>query len=600
MNVEYLCQQTTARKILKALEKVKGPPDGHEGAPLNSTYERAIETINQQPKTKNLAFNTLSWIVNARGALTVNELLLAVSVQQNTYELDDLDFPDRAVLLDACAGLVAIEKQTVAIKPDTVPRDTIRLAHYTVRDYLLEKSVLHEDANFKLAMACTTFLSLDVFSQPNNDWDLIEARLNRYPFLKYAASALFFHLKKCDMDLSADFFLKFLGSPGNIQSWHEVRAWLKEAGQLHEPISHKLAPLPLHIASELGHSVAVYRLLEAGADISAQDPSGRTALCVAAEAGHEAIVRILLEKGAKISADSFGWTALHTAAEAGHEAVVRVFLEEGADISAVDLKSQTALNIAAGKGHEAVVKILLEKGIQVSTVDSEGRTALHRAAEGGKQEVSRLLLENGADVSVRDAYHQTALHIAASEGEVAVIKLLLENGATISAQDSNGQTALHRAAYRGYEATVRLLIREGADVSASNSKGETALHRAVMLYRRAPIKQKKAVAEVLLANGACVSAVDLAGNTPLHTASRAGVDTFVSLLLEKGADLSYQNNAGYSALGVARLRYDLVNDLPGIQTVIGLLESAAYEYSFRRRENLRVDTTNFQSMGGWQ
>ena len=59
-------------------------------------------------------------------------------------------------------------------------------------------------------------------------------------------------------------------------------------------------------------------LLEKGADVNANYPSGVTALIWASREGHLNVVKLLLEKGADVNArDKFGRTALMMAAQWG-------------------------------------------------------------------------------------------------------------------------------------------------------------------------------------------------------------------------------------------------------------------------------------------
>lgn len=91
------------------------------------------------------------------------------------------------------------------------------------------------------------------------------------------------------------------------------KAWLEER-----------AFLALVIAAHRGHEKLVKRLIEAGTDLNACTPCGRTALHVAASQGHGNIVDILLEKGADIDAeDDDGSTALSIAAKFNHKSCER-------------------------------------------------------------------------------------------------------------------------------------------------------------------------------------------------------------------------------------------------------------------------------------
>ncbi|KAI5839830.1 hypothetical protein DFP73DRAFT_529660 [Morchella snyderi] len=98
----------TAKRIVKVLEKLKSSPTGDK--PLDPTYDRIMENIDRQPKTSELAIKVLSWIVKAQRPLTIEEIQWAVSIEPNEYELDALDIPDRASILESCGSRVFTKK----------------------------------------------------------------------------------------------------------------------------------------------------------------------------------------------------------------------------------------------------------------------------------------------------------------------------------------------------------------------------------------------------------------------------------------------------------------------------------------------------------
>ena len=68
--------------------------------------------------------------------------------------------------------------------------------------------------------------------------------------------------------------------------------------------------------------------------------------------GHLHIVRASIAAGADVSAtDKEGWTALHVAARWGHLTVVQALIQAGAGVSATDKDGRTALHLAAREGH---------------------------------------------------------------------------------------------------------------------------------------------------------------------------------------------------------------------------------------------------------
>lgn len=71
----------------------------------------------------------------------------------NRYYLDELDLPDKTTLIDVCTGLVTLDEDM----------GTVRLAHYTVQEYLLKNGIVPQDADTKLALTCITLLTFDAF-----------------------------------------------------------------------------------------------------------------------------------------------------------------------------------------------------------------------------------------------------------------------------------------------------------------------------------------------------------------------------------------------------------------------------------------------------
>lgn len=329
-HIEYLCQQPTGKQILVELEKISN--FSSQERPLDPTYEKTMETLQLQSRScVNLAFKVLLWLIKAQRTLTVSEIQTAVSIEPERYELETIDLPDRIAILDMCAGFVTIDESN----------DTIRLAHPTVQDYLLRSSVVPPGADSKLAIACTTFLSSEVFAQGACDSDsALRTRRSLHPFLDYAAKSLSFHLQACKEDLPTQLVLRFLGNPGIISSYLQAVHASPDKSTQNSEIpgeggynSYPKGQSPLHVAAALGHC-SVVRLLLEGVDIGTIDSKGRTAIHVAASEGHEAVVMLLLQKGANpFIADSDGITAFTWAERKGLHSIVQAMVRKRADFS---------------------------------------------------------------------------------------------------------------------------------------------------------------------------------------------------------------------------------------------------------------------------
>jgi uncharacterized protein len=177
-----------------------------------------------------------------------------------------------------------------------------------------------------------------------------------------------------------------------------------------------------------------------GADVSAKDDRGETALTQAAQFAMKhnttPMVEALLGKGADVSGptDPKGLTPLMHAANGNAPGVARALLTriDPRDVDRRSSRGRTALLIGASVGAADVVRLLLEKGAQVDGLDEEGKTPLIHAAGRrfpGTLATVELLLGQGADPNVRDKQGNTALSQARQYGAPGVVELLQKAGA---------------------------------------------------------------------------------------------------------------------------------------------------------------------------
>ncbi|XP_038617679.1 ankyrin repeat domain-containing protein 49 [Tachyglossus aculeatus] len=137
---------------------------------------------------------------------------------------------------------------------------------------------------------------------------------------------------------------------------------------------------------------------------------------------------------------------------------------------------------------------------------------------------------------------------AAEKNRMATVqRLLAEEAARVNARDEDEYTALHRAAYNGHLAIARELVSRGADVHAVTADGWTPLHSACRW-------DHASVAAFLLQHEADVNAQTRGLLTPLHLAAgnRDGKNTLELLLMNRYVRPGLKNNAGETALDVAR------------------------------------------------
>lgn len=88
-------------------------------------------------------------------------------------------------------------------------------------------------------------------------------------------------------------------------------------------------------AARRGDARVVQALLQAGADVNANEDDGSTALVRACFHGHERVAHVLLEANANVNHQNAKQrTALMYAAQNGHDLCARILLEAGADVNA--------------------------------------------------------------------------------------------------------------------------------------------------------------------------------------------------------------------------------------------------------------------------
>ncbi|KAH8148232.1 uncharacterized protein LAJ45_07684 [Morchella importuna] len=538
-HINLICQQTTPRKLMAELERLTLDGSRSKNNPLDPTYDRAIESIRSQPADFELAKSIFTWLVKAQRTLTVDEIQIAVSMEPDIRELEEDDLPSKKTLLDACAGLVVIDEKS----------GIVRLAHYTVQEYLLRVLLIPEEANLYIVTSSISFLMLDIFGGKANSWpeyDIFgrKAKINYwkyipygsraavdredeisssetifqwpeddFPFLGYIVTQLPFHLRQCDENWTTELILKLFEDQHRVELYSLTRSVYLRDRTIEVYGWHFNGPVPkqsqLQLLSIIGHFSALRIALEQEDDVMRRY-DGYTALHFAANEAHVRVARLLIDHGADVSAEDWDQkTPLHKAAEGGHLEIARLLIDHGADVSAEDEDQKTPLHKAAEGGHLEIARLLIDRGADVSAKDGDQETPLHLAAEGDL-EIARLLIDRGADVSAKDWHQTTPLHLAA-EGDLEIARLLIDRGADVSAKDWDQRTPLHGAAEGGHLEIARLLIDRGADVSAEDSYQKTPLYKALEWSHLE-------ISRLLIDRGTDVSAEDGCQRTPLKLA----------------------------------------------------------------------------------
>ena len=177
---------------------------------------------------------------------------------------------------------------------------------------------------------------------------------------------------------------------------------------------------------------------------------------------------ILLNQGADISArDVNGYTALHYAVTAGPNrpdrvAVAELLLDWEADPNALEKRGNTPLMLALKqkqKSYRAMALLLLSRGGDPHGLKDAGFAPLHAATYYGDAVVVEHLLLYGAEVNARNRRGETPLHDAARKNREDVTQVLLSAGADFALEDNTGKTPLQVAREQGSTEVVAILER---------------------------------------------------------------------------------------------------------------------------------------------
>ena len=355
------------------------------------------------------------------------------------------------------------------------------------------------------------------------------------------------------------------------------------------------ADVPVADAARDADWGAVRALLDQGADVSAPQGDGTTALHWAAYWDEGDGADLLIRAGANVNAaNDLGGTPLWAACENGSVAMVQRLLQAGANPNAALLSGETPLMTAARTGNADVVQQLLAMGADVDAKEGEhNQTALMWAVAQQHPDVVEVLLAAGGDVNARTkiwiqtvktslsvmnpAYWAdiqqggyTPLLFAARVGDLASAKLLVAAGADVDDMAPYGTSATVVSAHSGHSELAAFLLEQGADPN-SEFAGYTALHAALL-------HKDERLVSALLVHGANPNApvlkptpirrdsVDFylspgfVGATPLWLAARFSAPRIMRLLLEHGADPLFVHHPAYFVGGPYGGSRTLVNE----------------------------------------
>jgi ankyrin repeat protein len=415
---------------------------------------------------------------------------------------------------------------------------------------------------------------------------------------------------------------------------------------------------PLQLASSRGYRNVVIALLVKNVDINQTDSRGDSALILAVRNRHVEIARLLLDHGAKhdlvngkkksavdlayaddnpasralfasygikpravvsakasLTVDEFratvnkqgaryaGWPLLNIAIELGESSVAKQIIERKPALGATDPDGNSALHVAARKGDTVMLGRLVSLGVDLNATNLRKETALYLATEAGCLKCVRRLLDKGADPSIATRSEITPLEIAVQKKQPKIALLLLNSSTSyagihrvlllavqkkleglsralikrdskLASLDEKRRSVLWHSADQGLTKTTASLIDSGKfDIDGKDVNGYSALAQA-------SLKGHVKVARLLIDRGADVGTQTDAGNTLLMQAILAENAELAEFLMTRSIDVNSQNGVGDTALMLAARS--------GQVSVIELLINAGADMQLRNREDLNA------------
>lgn len=345
----------------------------------------------------------------------------------------------------------------------------------------------------------------------------------------------------------------------------------------------------LILAASRGDDFEVDRLLRSGINVNDANGGGVTALIAASRGGDRnlGVVRRLLQAGADRSLrDKTGRNAFQSAVINGHLELTRHFVATGSPMTddwplPGASRSEPLAALAGASPNPEVARFLLESGanFRVYGAGSEDCGPFYWALKLRRDETLKFLhsrkkeqfwgcqsgvsplmlaidlayplaiiefLATADEVNRVTRNGETALTKAVNKRQLAIVELLLQSGANPRQTTTSGNTALHLAAANGVPDISASLLTAGASLEARNKRRETPLHHAVRNCRLQ-------MANALVGQGSDTLARDIEGNGLVAMAVQSGCYAMIEWALLKKLDIDDQNSRGRTPLMIAAI-----------------------------------------------
>ena len=323
---------------------------------------------------------------------------------------------------------------------------------------------------------------------------------------------------------------------------------------------------PLLWASLSSSGEFIETLIDLGANVNAQRTDDKeTPLTLSSAWNNFMAVYLLLNHGADANiAVANGYTPLHWAVMKGNQNLVKLFLKKNALVNTQTADGNSPLHAAVSNGFFDITKLLVEKGSNVNFQNKEGRTPLFLAVANKHEQLIKLLIENKADVSIgckensnerinlvrgKDRGREVWYYVLVKKHLLSLFRKRIKGGGLDVADF--GAVLLSGWGKDPPDGTTFEKVIQENDALFQEIPGVTVLHIASM-KNTTPV-----IMDLLVKSGADVNAQDAEGFTPLHMAAIHGNLKIVKKLVDLEADVNIITTDGKNAAELAHLNEEL-------------------------------------------
>lgn len=206
--------------------------------------------------------------------------------------------------------------------------------------------------------------------------------------------------------------------------------------------------------------------------------------------------------------------------------IINLLTSNGMDVNLTDKYGKTALFYSI---HSEVSELFINLGTELEKKDYEGNTALIKSRSWDH---SKMLIKKGANINAQNRSGYSYAMFVAKCLNIDHIKYLINHGANVLITDNNRKNLLM---YSTKPEITEYLISLGLDVNSTDSSGKTALHHSI-----SGLPRKIENAEVLINHGSDINSKDWKNITPIMISVRFGSHKITKLLIEKGAEMDFE------------------------------------------------------------